>query len=140
MGSGLANVSSEFVDGNLVFRDKDNAEIMTIDGTNRKVTFPSGSVLDVDAAKTILALGDVLKIFTATGQDETGDTTIPVTGVAVGDRVLGCLVLTTAASIATLAARASSDFTVTATNEVTVGANPANNTNNQYVFFILDLT
>ena len=25
-------------------------------------------------------------------------------------------------------------------NEVTVGANPANNTTNQYIFFILDLT
>ena len=134
------NVSSEWIDGNLVYRDKDNAEIMTIDGTNRKLTFPSGSVLDVDAAKTILALGDVFKVFTASGQDETGDVTIPVTGVALGDRVLGVLVFTTAASIATCAARASSDFSVTGTNEVTVGANPANNTNNQYVFFILDLT
>lgn len=135
-----ANVKSEFVDGNLVFYDKANAEILTIDGSNRKLTFPSGSVLDVDAAKTILAIGDVFKVFTATGQDETGDTTIPVTGVGVGDRVLGCLVFTTAASIATCAARAASDFSVTGTNEVTVGANPANNMNNQYIFFILDLT
>lgn len=138
--SGATNVSSEFVDGNLVFYDKDRNEIVTFDGTNRKVTFPSGAVLDVDAARTVLALGDVVKIFGATGQDETGDTTIPVTGVAVGDRVLGCLVFATAASIATCAVRAASDFSVTGTNEVTVGANAANNTNNQYVFFILDLT
>lgn len=134
------NVSSEWVDGNLVYRDKNNADIMTIDGTNRKVTFPSGAVLDVDAAKTILALGDIFKVFTATGQDETGDTTIPVTGVALGDRVLGCLVFTTALSIASCAARAASDFSVTGTDEVTVGATAVNNTNNQYVFFILDLT
>ena len=134
------NVKSEWVDGNLVFSDKAGAEIVTFDGTNRKVTFPSGSVLDVDAARTILAVGDFLKVFTATGQDETGDVTIPVTGVAVGRSRARCLVFTTAASIATCAARASSDFTVTATNEVTVSANPANNTNNQYIFFILDLT
>lgn len=138
--SGVTNVSSEFIDGNLVFYDKNRDVIFTVDGLNRKVTYPSGSVLDVDAAKTILALGDVFKVFTATGQDETGDVTIPVTGVAVGDRVLGCLVFATAAAIATCSARASSDFSVTGTDEVTVGANPANNTNNQYVFFVLDLT
>jgi hypothetical protein len=136
----VTNVSSAWVDGDLVYYDKDKNIIFTIDGTNRKVTYPSGAVLDVDAARTILALGDVFKVFTATGQDETGDVTIPVTGVASGDRVLGCLVFTTAASIATVAARAASDFSVTGTNEVTVGANAANNTGNQYVFFVLDLT
>jgi hypothetical protein len=65
------------------------------------------------------------------------DTTIPVTGLALGDVVTACLVLATKAAIATATKRAASDFTVSATDEITVGANAANNTNNQYVFFVL---
>jgi hypothetical protein len=41
------NVKSEWVDGNLVFYDKDRNIILTFDGTNRKVTFPSGSALQL---------------------------------------------------------------------------------------------
>jgi hypothetical protein len=43
---GVANVSSAWVSGNLVFYDKDGAIICTYDGTNRKVSFPSGSTLE----------------------------------------------------------------------------------------------
>jgi len=83
--------------------------------------------------------GGFAKIAVVAGQDETSDTTIPVTGMAAGDEIVGVLVLTTAASIATLAARAAADFTAGAGN-MNVVANPANNTNNQYVIFWNDLT
>lgn len=41
------NVKSEWVDGNLVFYDKDSNIIVTVDGSNRKMTFPSGSALQL---------------------------------------------------------------------------------------------
>ncbi len=44
---GVANVSSDWVSGNLVFYDKDGAVIVTYDGTNRKLTFPSGSTPNI---------------------------------------------------------------------------------------------
>lgn len=58
----VANVSSRYVAGNLVFYDVSGNEIFTIDGTNRKMTFPSGSALDVDAAAGILlpAAGEIV--------------------------------------------------------------------------------
>ena len=52
----VTNVKSEWVDGDLVFYDKSRNEIFRIDGTNRKMTFASGAVLDVDAASGILAV------------------------------------------------------------------------------------
>jgi len=46
--SAHANVSSEWdASGNLVFYDKSRNVIATFDGTNRKVTFPSGSALQL---------------------------------------------------------------------------------------------
>lgn len=44
--------------------DKNNNIIMEIDGDNRKVTFPSGSVLDVDAAAGTLSLaaGEIVNV------------------------------------------------------------------------------
>lgn len=58
------NVSSAWVDGNLVFYDKSNNEIATWDGANRKFTLPSGSTLDVSAATlsqgtTSLSIGHI---------------------------------------------------------------------------------
>lgn len=73
------------------------------------------------------------------GQDETGDTTIPVTGMVVGDELHSVIVLTTAASIASAASRAITDFTVGA-GVINVVANAANNTNNQYLIHWSDLT
>jgi len=59
----VANVSTEWVDGNLVFYDKDKNIIATWDGTNRKVTFPSGSTFEALGTNTIadasLAAGDI---------------------------------------------------------------------------------
>ena len=45
----VTNVKSKWVDGNLVFYDKSMNIIATWDGTNRKLVFPSGAVLDVSA-------------------------------------------------------------------------------------------
>jgi hypothetical protein len=41
----VTNVKSQWVSGNLVFYDKNGAEICTIDGNSRQMTFPSGSAL-----------------------------------------------------------------------------------------------
>lgn len=46
----VANVTSSWSGGDLYFYDKSGNAIFQIDGTNRKLTIPSGSVLDVDAA------------------------------------------------------------------------------------------
>ena len=46
----VTNVKSKWVGGNLVFYDKSMNIIATWDGTNRKLTLPSGAVLDVSAA------------------------------------------------------------------------------------------
>lgn len=49
----VANVSSKWVSGNLVFYDKSGNIICTYDGTNRKVSFPSGSTLESLGTTTI---------------------------------------------------------------------------------------
>ena len=134
--AGGKQVSSRWnSDGNLEFLDNANNVIFTVDGVNRKLTLPTSSELEVVGNVDIQA--QLFDVYLADGQDETSDTTIPVTGLATGDKVTACLVLATKASIATTVKRAASDFSVTATNEITVGANPVNNTNNQYVFFVL---
>lgn len=52
-----ANVGSRWNAGNLEFYDFVSGNvILTFDATNRKVTFPAGSVLDLSAATGILAL------------------------------------------------------------------------------------
>jgi hypothetical protein len=71
------------------------------------------------------------------GQDEVGDDTIAVTGLAAADVLISVLVLTTKASIATAAFRPLADFTVGA-GALTVAANPVDNTNNQYLITYID--
>jgi hypothetical protein len=66
-------------------------------------------------------------------------TVITVTGIAVGDSLAPVSVYATKAAIATQVLRAAADFTVGA-GQVTVVANPANNTNNEYLFEWVDLT
>ena len=46
----VTNVKSRWVGGNLVFYDKSMNIIGIWDGTNRKLTLPSGAVLDVSGA------------------------------------------------------------------------------------------
>jgi hypothetical protein len=45
----LNNVTSEGVNGDLVFYDKSKNEIFSIEATNRLMTFPSGSGIDVES-------------------------------------------------------------------------------------------
>jgi hypothetical protein len=79
----------------------------------------------------------ILKVSVVTGEDETSTHQITCTGMAVGDEVVQVLVLTTAASIATLAVHAGV-FTAAAA-KITPGTE-VNNTNNQYIIFWNDLT
>ena len=59
----LINVTCDGVDGNLVCRDVSGNIIYTIDATNRKLTIPSGSTLEVLGTASIvdgaLAVGDM---------------------------------------------------------------------------------
>ena len=114
----------------------------TVGGT-LKAEFAAGGVAEADIAaaavtKTKLA-GGFSKMERVAGQDETGDTTIPVAGLAAGDELVGVLVFATAAAIATMVQRANADFTVGAGN-LTVVANAANNTGNIYLIIWNDLT
>lgn len=86
--------------------------------------------------KTKLA-GSFSKSQLVAGQDETGDTTIPVTGLAVGDELVAVFVQDGVTGVWTQ--RANADFTVGAGN-LTVVANAVNNAANKYVIFWNDLT
>lgn len=52
----VTNVKTRWTSGNLEFLDKSGNIIATIDGTNRKITFASGAVLDVSAATSTLSV------------------------------------------------------------------------------------
>jgi len=134
----------------LEYLDDVGRVIMAIDGAQRKVyvasgasaDFPAGEIATADLAaasvtKAKLA-GSFLKFVVKDGQDE-ATPAITVTGIAVGDELVFFGVLASKASIATLAARALTDFTITA-DTLTVGANAANNASNQYFIVYLDLT
>lgn len=90
--------------------------------------------LAVTGAK--LATG-ILRMELVAGQDETGDTTIPVTGLAAGDELVGFFVENGTSGIQTQ--RANADFTVGASN-LTVVANAANNAANKYLVTWIDRT
>lgn len=55
----VTNVRSRWVDGNLVWYDKSDNIIATFDGTNRKITLPSGSDLDLTQ---VIAGADVANV------------------------------------------------------------------------------
>lgn len=59
----VTNVKTDWNSGNLNFRDKDGNIIATYDGTNRKLSIPSGSTLEVAGTATIadgsFAVGDL---------------------------------------------------------------------------------
>lgn len=81
------NVKSEFVSGNLVFKDKDGAEIFTVDGANRKVSIPSGSSLD--NAGTVAFTG------TQTFDEIAGnDASLGITGLATTADTGGAVAIT----------------------------------------------
>ena len=45
----VANIKSEWISGNLVFKDKSGNIIAIWDGTNRKLSFPSGSEIELSS-------------------------------------------------------------------------------------------
>jgi len=89
-----------------------------------------------DLAKSNLPTG-FAKAERVAGQDETGDTTIPVAGLAAGDELVALFVEDGASGKWTQ--RANADFTVGAAN-LTVVANAANNAANAYIVFWIDRT
>ena len=62
-------VSSEWIDGNLVFKDKDGAIIFTIDGINRAINIPTGSALTNDGETIVVTDPDGLYL-EVDGSDE----------------------------------------------------------------------
>lgn len=77
--TGMALVRGDWVNGNLVVYDNAGNIIFTIDGTNRKVTFPSGAALELAAGDLVtaeIADGAVTfakaKAFVSTEQTGTG--------------------------------------------------------------------
>jgi len=81
--------------------------------------------------------GGGMQVSLLAGQNETGTPAITLTGIAVGDQLEAFLVFV--GGTPAFAARALTDFTITA-NTLTVGANAANNAANQYLVFWRDLT
>ncbi len=95
----VTNVKTKWVSGNLVFYDKSGNIIATWDGTNRKVSFPAGSTLEVlgtaivvdaafEAPDMALANGKILigdAAGKAAAKTPTGDVTVTNEGVtAIG--------------------------------------------------------
>jgi hypothetical protein len=83
--------------------------------------------------------GGFLKSVAQAGQDETGDATIDVTGIAVGDELIGFFTVDFAGGGNGIFTRALTDFTISA-NVLTVVANAADESTNFYLIFWLDLT
>ncbi len=109
----VTNVKSKWVDGNLVFYDKDDDIIVTFDGQNRAMTFPTGSTINLPdevlaAADIALAEGYVL-LGNSGGAAEALDAST-TTQILVGNG-------TTLTSVAM-----SSDVTMSNTGAVTIGA------------------
>ena len=77
----VTNVKTQWVDGNLNFLDVSGNIIATWDGTNRKLTSMAGTVLDTEAAGTVLAFA-----FTNTATKKI----IATCTAAVGDATGGC--------------------------------------------------
>lgn len=92
--------------------------------------------LDTHAAANLATTVHGLpKISVVDGEDETSTHQITVTGMAADDTVIAVLVLTTKASIATMAAHAG---TLTAASGKITPGTEVDNTNNQYIIFWID--
>jgi hypothetical protein len=135
------NVSSAWEDGDLVFRDKNNAEIATFDGVNRKLRISSGASLattqtaataKTDAAAVMTAaemINGIVVHTVTTGRTLTTPTGAEIlaglpSGFAVGDTFLLHVITvgTGADDISTLTA---GDGDVTFVGKVTVGPDTA---------------
>ncbi len=81
----VTNVKSKWVSGNLVFYDAPGNEIMTLDGTNRKVSFPSGSKFEVKSGgKLIVESGGTIEVERG-GALNIADGALAVADVAIAD-------------------------------------------------------
>ncbi len=127
---------------------KTTGRILVGDGTDLASVAVSGdATLAANGALSLAAdcvgkaefAGGINKMVIVAGQDETGDNTIGIADMAVGDELVCVLVLASAASVATITMRALTDFTVGA-GALTIGANAANNAANSYLIFWNDLT
>jgi hypothetical protein len=117
----------------LYFSDGDEwLEVNTPEGT----TIGTAQIADGAVTKAKLA-GGFSKVSVVDGEDETSTHQITVTGMAAGDEVVAVLVLTTKASIATMAAHAG--VLTAAAGKITPGTE-VDNTGNQYIVFWNDLT
>lgn len=89
--------------------------------------------------ETLTAGIQSLKVSMLDGQDETGTADYTLAAMASGDAIIGVIVYTTKASIATQALRAAGDFTAGA-GVLTTAAHKANNSGNQLLVIWDDRT
>lgn len=106
----VANVTSDWYQGNLRWKDKSGNVIATFDGTNRKVSFPSGSSLEIASGATVTRVEQQLYHVGAKAGATAGWTVnagsnraaitmaaggtnstlvIPISGLKVGDQITG---------------------------------------------------
>lgn len=131
------NVKSEWIDGNLVFKDKAGNIILTFDGTNRKLTFPSGAVLDLSAAagSVSLAAGEIAAADLATAAvtrakalvfvstEQTGDGNAQNVAHGLGATPTAVLIVPTDTAPATVGAYTAVEGAHTTTNVVVTVTN-----------------
>lgn len=106
----IANVSSDWYQGNLRWLDKSGNVIATFDGTNRKITVPSGSAIEIASGATVTRSEQALYHVGAKAGSTAGWTVnagsnraaitmaaggtnstlvIPIAGLKVGDQITG---------------------------------------------------
>lgn len=111
-----------------------DGSILTGDGSAYPATALTG--LSAGGVAGSHLASNFLQVYSADGQDETGDATYTVTGVAAADTVLAVLFLSTKASVATIEVLDPAGFTCTA-NTITAGT-PVDRSNDQLIFFVLN--
>ena len=128
----VTNVKSKWVDGNLVFYDKSMNIIAIWDGTNRKLTLPSGAVLDISgvSGSITFAAGEIAtadladdavtfaKAKTFVSTEQTGDGTAQSIAHGLGATPAAVLIVPTDTTPATTGAYTAAEGTHTSTNVV----------------------
>ncbi len=106
------NVSSKWVNGNLVYYDTAGNIIVTIDGANRKLTLPSGAVLDISGAtgSVTFAAGEI-------GPTDIANNAISAPHVG---QSIGALTAANASAVERIGALHASTFTFTVTGTAKV--------------------
>lgn len=114
-------------DGMVMLVDTASPKLWQFDAASEASAGASVVEPSVGDGRWLLLTGTVKQRVVA-GQAEAGDDTIPVTGIAAGDVLVSVIVFDTGVP----SARALTDFTVSA-DTLTVVANAADNTGNQYL-------